>query len=218
MLTANKSPIIEKTFSIYNRNLLRRKFNTLRIKGLDSLTRDQQSDHSLIFSLNHSSWWDGLVAYQISRALPYDSYFMMEEKQLAQYRLFLKLGAFSIVRENAREALKSLKYAEELLATRGRAVWMFPQGEILPNNQRPLRFYKGIERLASATMSEICIVTLRYEFLAESKPDILANVAQTKELQRPYLVDELSAKTEELLEGMTQDIDSQNLEDYKNLI
>nr|MBA3694670.1 acyl-phosphate glycerol 3-phosphate acyltransferase [Acidobacteriota bacterium] len=106
MLEAKKSRWFEKVFQIYNRNLLKRRFHSFRVLGLDSFVNVNSS----IIYANHSSWWDGLVAFEISKALRVDSFIMMEEKQLRNLFLFRKLGAFSVVRENSRQAVKSLNY------------------------------------------------------------------------------------------------------------
>src|SRR5215210_7489129 len=101
MLEANKSLWFEKIFGVYNRNLFKRRFNSLQVSGLN-LLKEKEDKTPLIIYANHSSWWDGLVAFQISFQCGLDSYIMMEEKHLKKLRLFRKLGAFSIVRENAR--------------------------------------------------------------------------------------------------------------------
>src|SRR5688500_17469225 len=107
MLEANKSRIFERIFSLYNRNLLKRRFHSLHVSGLDFLFNKQDGIPLLIYC-NHSSWWDGLVAFQISYQTGLDSFLMMEEKQLKDLFLFRRLGVFSVVREDPRQAFKSI--------------------------------------------------------------------------------------------------------------
>lgn len=177
MLEANKSLWFENIFAVYNRNLLKRRFNSLRVSGLE-YPGEKENNIPLIIYANHSSWWDGLVAFQLSRASRLNSYIMMEEKQLKKLRLFRRLGAFSVVRENPREALKSVKYATRLLnENAGRTLWIFPQGEILPNDTRPLRFYNGTARIFNDLSSCLLLsAAIRYEFLNEYKPDIFVKI------------------------------------------
>lgn len=173
MLEARKSIWFEKIFDIYNRNLLKRRFNSLRIAHLETLSTNEQQLPLLIY-LNHSSWWDGLVAFHISQRANLDSFIMMEEKQLRKLQIFRRLGAFSVVRDNAREAFKSIKYAGELLINKpNRALWIFPQGEILPNDLRPLGFYSGLVKIIEkAQICRVVPMAIRYEFLGNYKPDI----------------------------------------------
>jgi 1-acyl-sn-glycerol-3-phosphate acyltransferase len=105
---------------------------------------------------------------------------MMEEKQLRKLRLFRKIGAFSVVREKPREAIKSIAYAADILRKKpNRAVWIFPQGEILPNDVRPLGFYNGLTKIIEKV--GVCYavpVALRFEFLGEFKPGIFIKIGE----------------------------------------
>jgi len=179
MLEARKSVWFEKIFAVYNSNLIKRRFNSLQVSGLDFLNEREKNLPLLIYA-NHSSWWDGLVAFQISREIKLDSFLMMEEKQLRKLQLFRKLGAFSVVREKPREAIKSIVYASNILQKKpNRAVWIFPQGEILPNDTRPLGFYNGLTKIIEKV--GICYaipVSVRYEFLGEFKPDIFVKIGE----------------------------------------
>lgn len=114
MLTAQKKHWFDVIFSVYNRNLIKRRFHSLSVENLNNL-KHGDSNIPLVIYLNHSSWWDGLILYQIGKTVSLDQYVMMEEKQLKNLQLFRKLGAFSVVRENPREAVKSINYAVNLL-------------------------------------------------------------------------------------------------------
>src|SRR5215204_4434982 len=116
MLEANKSVIFEKIFSLYNRNLFKRRFHSLQVSGSEFLL-NKNTNVPLIIYCNHSSWWDGLVAFQISYRTRLNSFLMMEEKQLKDLRLFRKLGAFSVDRDKPFEAIKSIRYAATILNT-----------------------------------------------------------------------------------------------------
>jgi 1-acyl-sn-glycerol-3-phosphate acyltransferase len=222
MLEANKNLWVENAFGIYNKNLLRRRFNSLRVSGLASLTESKPS----IFFANHSSWWDGLVAFQISQSIKADSFIMMEEKQLKKLFFFRKLGAFSVVRENPREAVKSLNYAINLLKeNRTRTLWIFPQGKILPNDARPIRFYNGISRIIGNL--ENCVVSplaVRYEFLGDYKPDIFVKIGQPETFKSADVTKskDLTEKFEndltELLDELKHDVASTKTINYKNIV
>jgi hypothetical protein len=83
-----------------------------------------------------------------------------------------------VVRDKAREALKSINYSVELLKKNpNRALWIFPQGAIQPNDLRPISFYNGISRIIEK-LEECNVISLaiRYEFLGEYKPQIFVKV------------------------------------------
>lgn len=224
MLEANKSILFEKIFSIYNLNLLKRRFFSLKVSGLDFLF-NKDVNVPLIIYCNHSSWWDGLVAFQISYKTKLDSFVMMEEKQLKKLFLFRKLGAFSVVREKPREALKSVNYAANLLQNdSSRTLWIFPQGEILPNDLRPIKFYSGLTKIIKNV--EKCLVTslsIRYEFLVEFKPQIFVKIEKPcmisldQDFNKKQMTGKFANRLNENLADLKKDIIDQNLSNYKSI-
>ena len=130
----------------------------------------------LIVYLNHPGWWDGYMCFLIARELlrqRFDGYIMMEEPQLRAYRFFAWCGAFSIDRHSPRAAARSVAYISRLLHERSdRALYIFPQGEIAPNDRRPLTIFPGVahivRRVGAATLLP---VALRYEFRGEQRPE-----------------------------------------------
>lgn len=225
MLEAKKSVFFEKAFSVYNRNLLKRRFNSLRVSGLDFLV-DRNKDFPLLIYANHSSWWDGLVAFQISRAARLDSFLMMEEKQLRNLRIFRRLGAFSVVREKPRQALKSIDYAASILREKSnRVVWIFPQGEILPNDFRPLVFFKGLAKIIQKVENcAVVPVAMRFEFSGEFKPDIFVKIKAPeffdaeKFLLTRNATGDFERRLARTLDELKAQIHTQNYKQFENLI
>lgn len=225
MLKADKNRWFENVFAVYNRFLVFRRFNSFRVSGLNLLT-DKHPTEPMIIYANHSSWWDGLIAFQISRKTKLDGFIMMEEKQLRSLRLFLKLGAFSVVREDARQALKSIEYAEDLLKQNAeRTLWIFPQGEIKPNDLRPLRFYNGASRII-LNFSDISVMcaAIRYEFLGAYKPEIFVKIKKLgisdyNAIVKPrFLSDILEKELTGTLDELKFDIVNGNFPDYENIL
>ena len=224
MLTAKKSAWFEKIFAIYCRHLFKRKFHAFRVSGFDIFGQIEKS-LPLVIYCNHSSWWDGLVAFEISQSLKMDSFVMMEEKQLKNLPLFRKLGAFSVIRENPREAVKSINYAANLLKKRqDRTLWIFPQGEILPNDTQPIKFFNGFSRIVEKTKNcNVAPMAIRYEFLGEFKPEIFVKFGKIE----PYKVDvDFNAKSltghcsnclTETLGDLKTDINTNNVNNYERL-
>lgn len=225
MLEANKSARFEQIFAVYNRSLLKRRFRALRFSGSEILSKGASRVPKLIY-VNHSSWWDGLVAFQISSTLKMDSFLMMEEKQLERLFLFRKLGAFSVIREKPFEAMKSINYAADLLKENSqRTLWIFPQGEILPNDIRPVKFYGGVSRIIKKIgQCAVFPLALRYEFLGEFKPVIFAKAGNSqfidaaKKFNIKCATKSFEEKIVSLLEEIKNDILTKNFDGYKNII
>lgn len=177
MLTARKSRWFDTVFRAYNRNLLRRRFDALWARDIESLA---PADVPKIVFANHSSWWDGLVCYELMRRAGADLFVMMEEKNLRRYPLFRLLGAFSVDRGNARSALESIDYAAALLAgSPSRALLIFPQGKIEPADRRPITFESGIRKIADRVPEcRLVPLALSYSFGREFKPDIFARAGE----------------------------------------
>ena len=207
MLKAKKSVWYEKIFSIYNRNLLKRRFDSFHIKNFE-LLQNRDISKPLIIYANHSSWWDGLVLFEILKNNDFESYVLMEEKQLVNLQFFRRLGAFSINREKSIEALKSLKYAIEILQRgENKTLLIFPQGKIFPNDIRPIKFYNGLAYITQ-NLYECTLIpcSIRYEFLGNFKPEIFVSFG---DLQKVTCKNKISKKsfTNTLEEKMTENLD-----------
>lgn len=225
MLEAKKSYWFERVFAIYNRNLIKRRFSSLNVLNLDIL-QNLNREFPLIIYTNHSSWWDGLIAFQISHKAKLDSYILMEEKHLERFFLFRRLGAFSVIRENAREALKSIEYSADLLREdSNRTLWIFPQGEILPNDARPLNFYNGFSRIIAKTgRCFVLSLAIRYEFANEFKPGIFVKIGKAEFVEpgenfnvkerTKYFAGNLTANLDEL----KADVSNKNLMNYRKIV
>jgi 1-acyl-sn-glycerol-3-phosphate acyltransferase len=87
--------------------------------------------------------------------------------------------------EKPREAIKSINYAADLLQENSsRMLLIFPQGEIFPNDVRPLRFYNGLARIIEkANKSSAFPAAVRYEFLGNYKPEIFINIGEPERVQ-----------------------------------
>ena len=225
MLEAKKSVWFERIFSIYNRHLLKRRFHSLQVSG-SAFLKNKDRQLPLIIYANHSSWWDGLVLWEIIRSLDFEFYVMMELKQLRKLFLFRRLGAFSVVRENPRQAVKSINYAAELLRNdSNRSVIIFPQGEILPNDVRPLRFFNGLARIIEKTRRCSAVpVALRFEVAGHFKPEIYLKIGAPDvfEFDKNFiaknaknLTESLEIRLTETLDEVNRDVVSQTIAEYE---
>ncbi|MCP8968261.1 lysophospholipid acyltransferase family protein [Ectobacillus ponti] len=175
MIPAAPSRLFQFCFHQYNRRLFARSFAGIWVHR-DSLAAPPPS---ALFILNHSSWWDGLVCFHLNRLLfGHSSYYMMHETGLRQYPLFRRLGAFSVNRDNPKDVLQSLQYSVKRLQEGG-SIWMFPQGDEMHLELRPLGFLPGFLYLAEkATNIPVIPIALYYSFLHQQRPELFVKIGQ----------------------------------------
>lgn len=142
MLEARKSSWFERGFGWYcDRFLIRRQFHSVWVKG----EVDPKLDRPRLYIMNHSSWWDGLLAFAITRRHSrLHHYMMMEEAQLRRFSFFRRIGAYSIDKSSRSGILDALSYTVRLLGQADTGVWLFPQGDIRHPDIRPLGFGSGV--------------------------------------------------------------------------
>lgn len=210
MIEARKHPLLN--WFVYNvivRPSFRGGFSRVNARFADTTHVDP--DIPLIWYANHSTWWDGFYCMMINETrLRRGVYAMIEEAQVARYGFFRWAGGFSVNRQDARSAVTSLNYAvRKLTEAPNRMLMIFPQGEILGNDRRPLRFFSGIGHIVKGVIktSGRCALmpcALRYEFIGEQKPEAFASHGE------PLIVDssvdpKSLAATMEL--ALTQELD-----------
>jgi 1-acyl-sn-glycerol-3-phosphate acyltransferase len=184
MIPAKKSPLVERWFFAYNRRYLQRSFHTLHLLGSPEAFTPERGIPIVVY-FNHSSWWDLLLGIYLNDvALGWDSYGVMDERQVMRYRFFSKLGVIGVDRTSLRGAKEFLDYAVQLLAGKSRALWIAPQGEIASNLQRPFRFQSGIGHLAEA-LGEFYLLALafEYEFWSEKQPEAFVSFAPVEHVK-----------------------------------
>jgi chlorobactene lauroyltransferase len=171
MITARKNPMFMRLFGFYAEWLTRRAFHAVWMRGEQAVAA--RPPLPTVLYCNHACWWDPMLALLVTRRLGLNSFMMAEEKQLRKYQFFRRIGAFSIERSDPRDVMRSLHYACELLNARPpAALWIYPQGEILPQDLRPLRFLPGVAHILKRVGETVVIpVAYRYEFTNESRPE-----------------------------------------------
>ena len=159
-------------FQPYLTRLFKRNFHTIQVLG----ALPEIPPHlPLLLLPNHSTWWDGFFVYLLNkRIFRRTAYLMMLEEQLSRYRFFAKIGAYSIEPKYRQGIVKSLGYTVELLNQRTSLVSVFPQGELLPWQTRPLGYKRGVEWILRKYGKSVAVLPLaiRTEFLGEKRPSV----------------------------------------------
>jgi hypothetical protein len=181
----------------------------------------------LIVYFNHPSWWDGYMAYVLNRVVLRDcfqGYLMMEEQELRRYQFFAWSGAFSVHRQDARSALRSVAYISQQLAERrDRALMIFPQGEITPNDRRPLVAFPGVAQIARrAGGATLWPVALRYEFRGEQRPEAFIRAGTAHHApagaDARALAAEISRRLTAACDALRDEVNDGKLEGYRVLL
>ena len=154
-----------------------------------------------LFVANHTNWWDGFLAFLVTRRLGLDFQVLMEARHLARYRAFLRIGALPLRRGRPREAYADLAAAAGYLRP-GAGLWIFPQGERRPPGEPVAGCGSGAAHLALGYRGpiRICPVAFRYAFVGEQLPEAFVLVgdawAPTSEDRRSrgHLMDGIEAR------------------------
>jgi 1-acyl-sn-glycerol-3-phosphate acyltransferase len=179
-------PLAARAFARYVRWQARRSFAAVRWQGharLGGRGGGASADQApVLFVANHTNWWDGFLSCLVSGGLGLGFRVLMEERNLARYRAFLRIGALPIRRTTPQERWADLEAARAHLVP-GVSLWVYPQGERRPAAEpvgaaaggRPLE--RGAAQLALAAAAgrggpvRLCPVAFRYVFLSESAPE-----------------------------------------------
>jgi len=208
---------------MYTNLLLRKTFNGIHIKGEENFLNRDKNIPSVIF-LNHSNWWDAIIPFYLSYSVwNVDGYAFMDFKQLQKYKFFRRIGVFSVDRESGRESMKSLGYALELLKNKDTVLWIFPQGELLHWNVRPVVFEHGLSyMLSKCGKINLIPAAVNYEFLMEQRPEIFISVSEPvnpdNAIPRRVMSENLSGIMEKMLDEQKSVIVSGNTGGYRTLM
>ena len=173
MIRADKSGPLGWLMRTYVTRKFRAAFRGLWVRG--SIPAEPAS--RLVYA-NHCSWWDGFVAHQLFLRLGWDGYALMEERNLARYRVLARVGAFSIRQHEGLSSLTSLRYARELLSRPRAAVVVFPEGVMRPFDSHPLLLERGVSVLARVSRARCLPIAIRYAFFEHERPDVLVEVGE----------------------------------------
>ncbi len=220
MIESNKNTVFEKVFSVYNTHILKKQFSGIHLRGQENILNRNKSLPTLIFA-NHSNWWDGLIAFYLSYNIwKSNAYIMMDYKQMKKYYFFKWMGAFSVDKESVIDSYRSFKYAVGLMRVNTNILWLFPQGVMLPNDLRPIKFENGLSKLIEISGDvNLLPLVFNYEFILEQRPEVFIEVltpvnlninnklTQNTEVLEKILSEALTHQKENILTGKINSYD-----------
>lgn len=209
----------------YFQRKARRAFAGVYAKGLNNIAFPEDGSPVILYA-NHAGWWDGILPFLITTThLGLDGYAMMEEAQMQRYSFFRKIGCFSVDRESPRQSMVSLRYGAELLRERRRLLWIFPQGEIVHPEQRPVHLFRGLAWLARDLGNVTLIpVAFRYELGRQERPEAWVSCGTAWRITKDHRVDieithyYLGRLLEDLMNQQRCDVMHGMMDDYSVLI
>lgn len=174
MIKARHAAWADRIFHSYVSRLFKRHFHAVHLLGPAPETNP---DFPLLLLPNHSTWWDGFFVYLLNKKLfRRKIYLMMLEEQLSRYCFFSRLGAYSIDPQSSGSIKESIKYSIGILKQKimpKPLLCIFPQGELLPWEKRPLNYKSGVETIMSGYggKANFLPLAIKTEFLNQRLPE-----------------------------------------------
>jgi 1-acyl-sn-glycerol-3-phosphate acyltransferase len=223
MIPSRRSESVMRFFDVYVRRYVGRRFDRVRLWGTPQAL-DVPAGLPLLFVMSHAAWWDVLIGYYLARhVIRRESYAPMDEAQLRRYRILTRLGIYSVDRSSMAGLRAFLRYTTTLLSG-DRCVWVTPQGEIVSNWKRPVRFQAGVGHLVrSAPEIAVVPVAVHYEFLEEARPEIFIRFGPARRFQAgresaAEITTRLERDLEETLDRTLNDVTERSLDGYAVLL
>ena len=229
MIRAQKNPLFNKLiYQLLIKSGLRASF--FRVSWRQATLLPNATTPIILFG-NHSAWWDGHLAMALNEERwKRDGYVMVEDTQLSRYQFFRAIGAFSVNRKDGRSAMETLNYCVDVLSDKpGRMLLMYPQGEIVANDVRPLNFFSGVGRVVKDVAQRVgaCAaypMALRYEFVGEQKPEAFISVGapiihqKTNGTTAKEITTRMQAALTQELDQLREDVVAYRFESFKPLV
>jgi 1-acyl-sn-glycerol-3-phosphate acyltransferase len=174
---------------------------------------------------NHTSWWDGFLSHELTRAMGRRFRILMEQEHLDRYRVLRRLGALPMERRSALQAMRDLKTAVGCLAA-DTQLWIYPQGARRPAGEPLERLEHGAAWMINHGPRPLRVVPVafRYPFLSEQRPEAFALVGTPWIVDRPGTIDRpertarIRAAIEETLAHLDGDLRVEELQGYASLL
>lgn len=202
-IPAKESPLFTRIFSVYVRFLFWRRFKRIWIR------RDYHPSPGsrTVYYLNHHSWWDGLIPLLLNESLlNQKARALMEDKQMARYPFFKKIGAFSINREDPAKVLRSLRYAVKSMNRDRASLFIYPEGQITPAGSS-LSFEGGLSWIhARISGVDFVPIGIYIHTIRQDKPELHLHIGKAVSLPPKSGRDEKTRIFEQRLEEILEDL------------
>lgn len=203
-IPAQESRLFISLFEVYCKWLFWHRFESVNLESEYSPAEGRKT----IYYLNHNSWWDGLIPFLLNQRLfKQNARGMMEDVQLHRYKFFRRIGVFSINLGSARSSMKSLRYAIRSMERPNAALYIYPQGKIVPFSTRSFDFRNGIGWLAKKLPhADLVPVGIYIHTKVSDKPTLEINVGSEITVNRHLPASDINLRLEEELSNLLQEM------------
>lgn len=165
---------VARWFTWYFRRLARSHFAGVHWSSAEDPAQWDRTP--ILVVANHSTWWDGPLAYLLSARLERTFQVAMEARHLARHPYFGMIGAHPLRRTTAAERYADLEWLGAVL-TPGAMLWIFPQGE-RRSARAPLEaLERGAAHLAlTRAPVRVVPVAIRLAHLSEQLPEAFLRI------------------------------------------
>jgi 1-acyl-sn-glycerol-3-phosphate acyltransferase len=173
MIKAAHSKLARLIFIPYMNRLLKKHFSNFFVVNDFP---DVPENAGLIITPNHISWWDGFLAeYAFSKFTQRKIHLMMLEEQLKKYWFFKKVGAYSINPNNSKSIIETAAYTKSIVENSLNYIVLYPQGEIEPFEQKPLKIKNGLKYFISGIKNENSILpaAFKIQYYNDKNPAVI---------------------------------------------
>lgn len=182
MILPKKNKLITAWFGGMSHRKLKKSFHRMSLTARSETPRFEPGVPAIVIA-NHPSWWDALLAGELSARVFRREYFgLFDEEQLRRYGIFRLLGGYSIEaspgggQPGASEMKRFLRFSAELLEGRDRLLWVFGQGDLV-SAETPIRLHRGFASVAhQLSRVHLLKLNLTYDHWYESKPEIVVDI------------------------------------------
>lgn len=225
ILPAAPSARFASVFAWYTRRLLRRSFAAVRATPacIDLLRTADAHPAPAIIAMNHTAWWDPIIALAVGRAhLPSRAVLgPMDRAQLEKFAFFRKAGVFGVDPDNPRSLDAMGDYLSQRFRENPRtALWITPQGRFT-DVRSPIVIRPGVSALAARTPDVRAIAfAVEYGFWFEQKPEVFLH-AEPVEPRGPSTTDWHRALTDAMTHAaasLADAVQSRDPDRFRNLL
>ena len=175
------NPRFAAFFGWYAQRQLRARFHAVRVMPgtLQALADLAAFPGSAMVAMNHSSWWDPMLAVALWR-----SFFQgrsnlspMDAAQLARFRFLRKLGIFGIDPDDPRSLEAMGGYVSRRMAAMHRpTIMLTPQGRFTDVREPVVPRPGAAALLAAKGDMRVWSLTMEYGFWSDARPEVFLRV------------------------------------------
>ncbi len=166
----------KRVFGWYARGLVRKRFAAVRAMPgtMDLLRAIGSHDGPAIVAMNHSSWWDPMIACVLHPMTAGERgvFAPIDEAMLRKFRFFARCGLFGVDPDSTASLSRLADYSAREFAREPRStLWITPQGRFA-DVRAPIVLRPGVGVVAHRALDpKVAVLAVEYGFWTEQRPE-----------------------------------------------